>query len=172
MEELRSAALACALFGGVHDLLTHKIPNWFTFPAIIIGLLLNVYFLGFHGLGDAALGMVVPFLFFLPLFYFGHVGAGDIKLLMAVGAFGGLLFSWQVLLASIMAGGAYALVEVIWRGRLFAVIKSVFRFVRVLVTPVLVAEPIKLDRERKFPFGIFITIGAGAVFVMRLTGRL
>lgn len=172
MEELRSAALACALFGGVHDLLTHKIPNWFTFPAIAIGLIANIYFLGAGGLGDSLLGIVIPFLFFLPLFYFGHVGAGDIKLLMAVGAFGGMLFSWQVVLASVMAGGAFAFVEVVWRGRLFAVIKSVFRFVLVLVTPVLVAEPIKLDRERKFPFGIFITIGAGIVFVMRLTGGL
>ena len=171
MEELRSIALACALFGGVHDLLTKKIPNWFTFPAIFLGVAANFYFAGTSGVGDALLGIAVPFLLFLPLFLFGHVGAGDVKLFMAIGAFGGLIFSWNVILASIIAGGVYAVVDTLWHRRLLAVFKSIWHFIRMLVTPQLAAEPLKLDK-RKFPFGIFITIGTGVIFILQLRGML
>ncbi len=171
MEELRSIALACALFGGVHDLLTKKIPNWFTFPAILLGVAANFYFAGSAGAGDALLGIAVPFLLFLPLFFFGHVGAGDVKLFMAVGAFGGLVFSWNVILASIIAGGIYAIFDTLWHRRMLAFLKSIWRFIRMLITPELAAEPLKLDK-RKFPFGICITLGTGAVFILQLRGLL
>jgi prepilin peptidase CpaA len=171
MEELRSVALACALFGGVHDLLTKKIPNWFTFPAMVLGVLTNFYFFGTHGAGDSLLGVAVPFLAFLPLFFFSHMGAGDVKLFMAIGAFGGLVFSWNVLLASIIAGGIYAVVDTIYHRRILAVVKSIWRFLKMLITPEYAVESLKLDK-RKFPFGIFITIGTGAVFILQMKGRL
>ena len=64
---------------------------------------------GVHGLGMAAAGWIVGILLFLPIFLLRGMGAGDVKLLAALGAWlGPLQVVWLALFASI-AGGVMAL---------------------------------------------------------------
>src|SRR6266566_4226697 len=72
------------------DLRTKRIPNWITAPGAVLGFLLQVWHGGLHGalasLAGAGLGLAI----FLVLYIAAGMGAGDVKLFSAVGAFVGL----------------------------------------------------------------------------------
>jgi prepilin peptidase CpaA len=84
------------------DLTTRRIPNLLTFPAMGAGLLMNAVASGWSGLLTAGGGLLVGFaLFVLPVAFLGR-GAGDLKLLAALGALGGPLFAvWCALLTGV-----------------------------------------------------------------------
>ncbi len=172
MEQLSSCAFAIGLFGGVHDLLTRRIPNWLTFPGMALGLAAQLWLGGWAGLLSGALGLFLGFALFFPIYATGYMGAGDVKLQMAVGAWLGWWLALHVAFGAVLLGGAYALVEVIFRGRFTAVFRNGYSFLRALLVPGLVAEPLRVDQTRKFAFGICIAAAVALVIVLRHQGRL
>jgi prepilin peptidase CpaA len=172
MEQLGAAAFGISLFGGVHDLLTRRIPNWLTFPAMVLGIAMQGWIFGWAGGLDSVLGIALGFALFFPIHAFGYMGAGDVKLLMAVGAWLGWQNCLQVAVGSIVIGAAYALVEILWRGRFLAVVKNTYFFLRSVLVPGLVVEKLKLDESRKFAFGICIALAVAGLIYLRHAGRL
>lgn len=74
------------------DIRRDKVHNALTFPAIALGLVLNGAFRGADGLSDSIrAGMLAFALLIIPVALKG-VGAGDLKLLVAVGALEGVEF--------------------------------------------------------------------------------
>lgn len=65
------------------DLRCRRIPNWLTFTILAAGLT-RAGFAG--GLPEGMVGVTVGFLLILPLYLLGAIGAGDVKLMAAVGA--------------------------------------------------------------------------------------
>jgi prepilin peptidase CpaA len=169
---LESAAFAIGLCGGVHDLLTRRIPNWLTFPAVAGGILAQVWLHGWHGAVDGALGTALGFAVFFPIHATGHMGAGDVKLQMAVGAWLGWWLGLHVAIGAVLVGGLFALGEVTLRGRLQAVFRSGWAFLRSLLVPGLAAEKLKVDESRKFAFGACIAVSVAGVIALEHAGRL
>jgi prepilin peptidase CpaA len=97
--------LAGALF---YDFRERRIPNFLTLPAALGGFALQGMFYGWPGLQDALLGCGLGLAILLPLFATKKFGAGDVKLLAAVGALRGLNFIWRAGLLGAMAGGVLA----------------------------------------------------------------
>lgn len=172
MEQLSSAAFALALVGGVHDLLTKKIPNWITFTGAALGLIAQFWLLGLPGLLDGFLGLGLGFALYFPIYAFGYMGAGDVKLLMAVGAWLGWHGCFQVAAGAVVIGAIFALGEIIYRGRFIAVVKNTFSFLRAIFLPGLVPEKLKVDHGRKFAFGICIAGAVAALIFLRHSGRI
>lgn len=172
MEQLNAAAFGIGLFGGVFDLLTRRVPNWITFPAMVLGLAAQIWFGGLEGGLQSLLGILAGFAIFFPVYALGYMGAGDVKLMMAVGAFGGWLFCLRSALAAVVIGGGFAFFDILLRGRFLVVFRNTYSFLRALMVPGLVAEPLKLDKERKFTFGICIALGTAAVIWLQHSGRL
>ena len=112
MEQLTAAAFGISLFGGVFDLLTRRVPNWLTFPAMLVGLIAQIWLAGAPGLLAGVLGIILGFGIFFPIYFLGYMGAGDVKLMMAVGAFGGWLFCLRTALAAVVIGGAFAFFDI------------------------------------------------------------
>jgi len=83
------------------DVRTRRIPNWLTLGLVIIGVALNLWRAGLMGAELALAGTVLGFLMLLPFYALGGIGAGDVKLLAAVGALLG-----PELLVSVAAYGA------------------------------------------------------------------
>lgn len=107
------AALACFA-----DLRTRRIPNRLTFGASALALAAYLVFEGPIGLAFSAGGWAVGCALFLPVFLLGGMGAGDVKLLAALGSWLGPVKVLWVALYGALAGGLLAVVVLLWAGAL------------------------------------------------------
>ena len=102
------ASLAAAVF----DLAWRKIPNLLTFPLLLAGLIWALSFHGLVGLADSAAACATLMFPFVLLFIFAQGGAGDAKLMGAIGAWLGVMNGLAVLagvsIMGIVFGLAYA----------------------------------------------------------------
>jgi prepilin peptidase CpaA len=110
VETQEIVVLGVVLVAAVNDIRTHRIPNILTFGSAAAALAYHAWSGGVHGLGVSAGGWAVGVALFLPLFLLGGMGAGDVKLLGAVGAWLGTMSVLYAGLYSILAGGILALV--------------------------------------------------------------
>jgi prepilin peptidase CpaA len=111
-------ALFCAVIGSIHDLRDHRIPNWITGPAILAGLLLHSLTGRWSGLGYSALAGLVAGSFALVFWCAGGMGAGDVKLMTAVGCIAGWPSLHLLLLSIAIAGGVCGLMLSVYHKRL------------------------------------------------------
>lgn len=118
-------AVACALVGAIFDLRSRRIPNFITLPGILAGLVLHLILGGWAQLGWAALACLICGSIFLVFWLAGGMGAGDVKLMAAVGCLGGMHFVAYLLIWTALAGGVMAIALAVWRGRLKDMILNV-----------------------------------------------
>ena len=170
MEQLIAIAFFIALFGGIYDLYTKRIPNWWTLPCIVFGLGVQTYFYGMGGFGHALLAIFCATALYLPLYLFDVMGAGDVKLLMAIGAWSDYNFIIHVAILSIFVGGVYAFIDTFLVGRLPTFIKNIFYSLRSIFIQGLPFFKPDLDTKRKFSFGLSMAISTALVIGMKNTG--
>lgn len=154
-------ALAVSLYT---DIRHRKILNLVTMPAAAAGIVYHAFTNGISGLGTSFAGLGAGLALLLIPFLMGGIGAGDVKLLGAVGALKGPVFVLYAGLASAIAGGILALFLLIYRGTLVQVLKHtawglLIQKVSFLSGGTLIGG--------SFPYGIAIV--AGTVFTL-LTG--
>ncbi|MDQ6420328.1 prepilin peptidase [Paenibacillus sp. LHD-117] len=92
------------------DLTKKTIPNRLTIPFFAAGILFHVLANGIAGAGTAAWGAAAGFLPFLLLYLLGGIGAGDVKLFGAAGAWIGAAAVLQLMMASIVYAGLIGLI--------------------------------------------------------------
>ncbi len=112
------------------DLRTRRIPNRLTGPLLLGGLLWGLLITAgafaapsaaaSRGIGDSLLGALVTSLPFLMLWLALGAGAGDAKLMMAIGAWLGLTAGVLVLVCTVIAGGALVIAWGLREGRLLS----------------------------------------------------
>jgi prepilin peptidase CpaA len=127
------AAIGVALLATVWDLRSRRIPNTLTFGAALAAVLVHAYLGGVSGAGWAVAGWMVGVAFFFPIFALGGMGAGDVKLLAALGAWLGPGPVVWVALFSLIAGGVIGLAVALGYGYLtqaFANIMWMFQYWR------------------------------------------
>src|SRR6266851_5227366 len=94
-----------AIGGAGWDLSTRRVPNVLTFGAAAVAVVYFAVAGGTAGATWSALGWATGLALFLPLFAVGALGAGDVKLLAAFGAWLGPAGAlWSALLAAILGG--------------------------------------------------------------------
>ena len=91
------------------DLRWSRIPNWLTFPAMGFALLAHAWVGGLQGALFSLAGLGAGLGLFLVLYVTGSSGAGDVKLMAAVGALIGPYGALLSGLLAILVGGLYAL---------------------------------------------------------------
>jgi len=69
------------------DLKEHRIPNYLTLSGVVLGITLQLLLQGWDGLLYSLGGITVGFLILIPFYIKGGMGAGDVKLMAAAGAF-------------------------------------------------------------------------------------
>jgi prepilin peptidase CpaA len=102
-----AVAIAIAAIACVTDLRTRRIPNVLTFGAAAAGLVMT-----------SAGGWVIGFALFFPMFILGGLGAGDVKLLAAFGAWLGPWTVFFVAMYSAIAGGVFGIAVALGTGYL------------------------------------------------------
>ena len=125
--EPRHYLIALALFAvavaTVTDLIWHRIPNKLTAPVALTGLALQAWAAGWSGLADGFLGLLAAFIGFLPFYLARWVAAGDIKLLMAVGACLGWRLGILADLGTLLIGAIVAFVFLFVQGGLWSYLR-------------------------------------------------
>lgn len=125
--------LLAVVIGGAFDLRSRRIPNWVTVPAAALGLLLNLGLSGVPGLTSGLLGLGLAFLIYFPLFLLRGMGAGDVKLMGAVGAIVGPGHCLWLIVIGVLISAAAGLIVVISKGRLARTLTNVGRMVSELI---------------------------------------
>jgi prepilin peptidase CpaA len=100
------------------DVRKRRIPNALTLAGIVTGLVLHSALGGWSGLRFSAAGMAAGFGLYLLLYATRAMGAGDVKLMAAVGALTGANTWLMIFLATSLVGGVAALVLTAYKHRL------------------------------------------------------
>jgi prepilin peptidase CpaA len=117
--------IVIGLVACVTDVRSRRIPNLLTFSAAVAALLFHLFFDRGPGAALALAGWATGLVLFLPFFLLRGMGAGDVKLLAALGAWlGPLQVIWLAMFAAI-AGGVMALVVATSRGHLRTMFRNV-----------------------------------------------
>jgi len=137
---LALAGLIVALISAlITDIRSHKIPNWLTYPTIFLAILLYFDVDSFRGLLFSTEGLGLGLVLLMPVHMLGVMGAGDVKLMGAVGAALGPGHLCYAFLSTAIAGGIYASILVIWQaGSLKDLASGLYSALRTLV---LIKEP-------------------------------
>jgi prepilin peptidase CpaA len=91
------------------DLRNRRIPNWLVLPFLVAGIVASTWLHGWHGLGFSFAGLGLGLLLYGFLFWMGGMGAGDVKLAAAIGAWIGPNQLFIALVVTAMAGGIMVL---------------------------------------------------------------
>ena len=110
MEPVMVMALAAVLVTAMWtDLRSSRIPNWLTFSAMGIGILVQAWIGGLHGALFSLAGLGAGLGLFVLPYVCRAIGAGDVKLMAAIGSIVGPAGALSVSILSVLAGGLYAL---------------------------------------------------------------
>jgi prepilin peptidase CpaA len=151
------------------DFRTHKIPNWLTVPALFAAITLRASLAGWPGAKASLEGAGLALILLLPLVLLRALGAGDWKLMGAVGAFLGPLMFLFVLLGSFLVSGLMAIVEMMRTKRVRETIHNIGVLVKGFFSFGLRAHPeISLDNPAllKVPFGVAAALSTLACFCL------
>jgi prepilin peptidase CpaA len=149
-------AAAFALTAGITDFRWQKIPNWLTYPAIPMAILLHWIIAGRHAALLSLVGAAIGLGILLPFVLLGGLGGGDWKLVGALGAFFGVRGLVPVLLLTLMINGIMAIALILSTKRVGQTFRNLGRITKSLLrfrSP----EPeltIENPETAKVPFGI------------------
>lgn len=110
--------LAVVLGAAVYDVRYRRIPNWLSLSGVLVGLALNAFLDPvWPGLRLSLMGLGMGFGVYFLLYALRAMGAGDVKLMAAVGALVGWRDWFGTFLITAIIGGAMALILVAAKGR-------------------------------------------------------
>ena len=109
--------LSVLLVAVVYDLMLNKIPNLLTYPTMAFAIIYHGVTKGPVGLIFSAGGLVVGIALLILPYLVGQMGAGDAKLMGAVGAVLGPEGVFIAFLLTALAGGIYAIIVLTYHYR-------------------------------------------------------
>ncbi len=156
------AALCLAVAAAIIDVQQHRIPNRLTYPGIVLGLVVRSVLFGWKGLATGAAGCLLAGGIMLFFYAVKAMGAGDVKLMAALGAWVGPHQAVGVLLATAIFGGVLAIAYAIYRRRVGSTLRNVGSVLRFHAWAGLQAHPdLNLDNPAtlRMPYGLAIALG-------------
>ena len=161
------------LAAAVYDVRYRRIPNWLTVSGAAVGLALNTFlYSGWPGLVFSLKGLLLGFGLYFALYALRAMGAGDVKLMGAVGSIVGWQDWFAIFLVSAIIGGILALLVMVLRGR----VKKTIWNVGYILGEMRHGRPAYINREEldvKNPKSVGLPHGAviavGTIFFLALS---
>ncbi|MCC8392687.1 prepilin peptidase [Paraburkholderia sp. MMS20-SJTR3] len=165
--------IVLAIVAASTDLTARRIPNRLIALGLAAALAVQI---SLHGALAGALawlaGAACGFALLLPFYLLRGMAAGDVKLLMTIGAWVGPALSWRIALATFLIGGVWSLAQVLLHGRFGRLLANL----RQLACGWLIAPlrpPALLDTQSEsvgtLPYGVAIAAGTlGMLFAAAL----
>ena len=160
--------LLAVLVTAATDLWKYKVYNVVTLPLLACGLIYHSVVGGSAAATGSVLGAAFGFSALFVFYLLGGMGAGDVKLMSAVGAWLGMVYTFYVFIAASLAAGIYAVVAICWyrrQGETWVNLKIAWLRVRALSRHLgtedqLEAEIAREDRRgRMIPYAAMVAIG-------------
>lgn len=170
------ALLGLILFASsAWDLRTHRIPNFLSLGGAVAGLACATFGGGWSALGSAAAGLGVGFACLIPFYALRSMGAGDVKLMAAVGSFLGPPLTISAVLYTFIAGGVLAVLAIVLHdGFRETVSRFLFAAKHFVLGGVWLGQRSSATSVRKmrFPYALAIALGTAAAVYHPLEFRL
>jgi prepilin peptidase CpaA len=115
---LAATLVALVLIAAITDWRSRLIPNWLTVAALASALAIHIATGSWGGLRTSLSGFLVGFVVYLPFLLLRGMGAGDLKLMAAIGSIVGPTNCILVFVLTSLAGGVIAIAVLLSRGRL------------------------------------------------------
>jgi len=157
--------MAVVLAAAVYDVRYRRIPNWVSVGGVLLGFALNTFlYQGWPGFRHSLIGFAVAFCGYLTLYALRAMGAGDVKLMAAVGAIVGWPNWFGIFIVTAIVGGIMALILITVRKR----VKSTFWNVGYIVNEMKSGRPAYVGKEELdvhhpkalgLPHGAVIAVG-------------
>jgi len=169
---VRAVLVLIVVTAAIYDLRYRKIPNWLVLAGLILGFGLNTFLFGATGLLMSAKGMGLALAIYFPLYLLRAMGAGDAKLMAAVGSMVGWGNWLGVFVATAMIGGALGLIVLLFAGR----IRKTFWNMGWILNEILhFRAPYRSSQEldvrsaegMRMPHGVAIALGSIAFLVLQ-----
>jgi prepilin peptidase CpaA len=164
------AILLIGLAACVTDFRSRRIPNALTFGSSAAAVVFFGLTNGWAGAAWSTAGWAVGCALFLPWFLLGGMGAGDVKLLAALGAWAGPGNAVWIALYAAIAGGILALIVSLYRGYLGEMLRNLWgllAFWRVMGVQPHPELTLRTGRGPRLPYAFPITAGAVVVLWLR-----
>jgi prepilin peptidase CpaA len=156
------------------DFRSQKIPNLITFPSIIIALLYHFLINGIDGLTFSALGLATGIGLLIIPHIFGGMGAGDAKLMGAVGAILGSKSVFVAFLLTALVGGIYSLIIILLNQKQFKGFfkKQLITLKLLILTRKFIPDPVEENSKKpKLCYGVAIALGTFIYMGLDISGH-
>ena len=152
---------AALIIAATIDVRTYSIPNLLTYPTILIALIYHTVTNGINGIIFSTLGLIVGMGLFSIPFFMGIMGAGDAKLMGAVGAVLGCRGVLNASVFTAVAGGVFALILLLSYYKDFRFVTRAVESIQASLTAkCLIRVPLsEKERKPKLYYGIAIALG-------------
>jgi prepilin peptidase CpaA len=151
------------------DIRQRRIPNWLVLAGLVTGIALNTFLLydnpsPVSGLWYSLQGIGVAFLVYFPLYLLRGRGAGDVKLMAAVGAIVGWKAWIFVFFFTSILGGLTAVLVVVSKGRIYHTLQNlgmILMSIRYRQAPYSTNPELDVgtDQGVRMPHGVIIALG-------------
>ena len=166
--------LSILSISAIIDFRIQKIPNLITFPTVIIALLYHFFTHGFDGLIFSALGLATGIGLLIIPYMLDVSGAGDAKLMGAVGAIIGTKSVFAAFLLTALVGGIYALVIILLNKKQFKgfLKKQLITLQLFILTRKFIPDPVEENSKKpKLCYGVAIALGTFIYLGLDLSGH-
>ncbi|MCC6585354.1 MAG: prepilin peptidase [Bryobacterales bacterium] len=110
---------------GAYDIRYRRIPNWLSLGGVLLGIAVHAFLFEWPGVVYSGKGLALALAIYFPLFALRGMGAGDVKLMAAVGALAGA-WNWiGIFVITGVLGGLFAIVLATSQGALRATVRNV-----------------------------------------------
>jgi prepilin peptidase CpaA len=156
--------VALVITAAVWDWQTRRIPNWLVLIALIVALPMQIFLHGAIGGGRAwLLGCLAGGAMLLPGYMTRTVGAGDVKLMAAIGALCGALVAMEIAVFASVVGGIWAVLLLLRRKQVWAGVSNTMTMLATAAggarAGVQHGESMRALSMGRMPFGVAIAIG-------------
>ena len=151
------------------DYIFRKVPNYLTFTAIMIGTSMAFLQGGFASLSASTAGLFLGIALLSVPYAKGGIGAGDVKLLGAIGAIKGPWFIFVTFLAAAIIGGIMAVFRMafILKGSDMRILAQSVRTVYYTGTFSDIEVP-EYARKERLPYAVAISAGAVVALILEM----
>ena len=173
---LYAAAISAVLIASYYDIRWRRIPNWLVLVLLLAGLLGSFILGGPSLLLSSVLGFSLAMLLYFPLYLLKGMGAGDVKLMAALGATVGYQNWLLIALAASIFSATAGLMLAASKGRFRSTLINVGFIVKELISfrmPHVGRKEIDIHHASaiRLPHGVSIAVGTVALVALTvLTG--